>query len=212
MSYDRYIFLTKCLHFSDNNKQPLPNAKSKQPFAASKQPLTNSKQLPAVNREESVRRKKNNEKSVDDCDESAEVGRDRTRSRGQKRRCKSKKLISHPPATSGTAPNPNNMAKALTEKTTQIVLNLLEGLEHKGHCVTMDNFYNSPALARYLKCRGFNRLSTIRLTLKNIPEGRVSILDCSIVEDAVYAFRAGSQSDIATRITTGQDLKPNAYS
>ncbi|GBP73541.1 hypothetical protein EVAR_89201_1 [Eumeta japonica] len=36
MTYDRYILLTKCLHFSDNDKQPLPNAKSsKQPLAAS---------------------------------------------------------------------------------------------------------------------------------------------------------------------------------
>ncbi|GBP08519.1 PiggyBac transposable element-derived protein 4 [Eumeta japonica] len=52
----------------------------------------------------------------------------------------------------------------------KIVLNLLEGLEHKGHCVTMDNYYNSPALARYLKCRGFDCLGTERLTRKNIPE------------------------------------------
>ncbi|GBP64131.1 hypothetical protein EVAR_8500_1 [Eumeta japonica] len=49
----------------------------------------------------------------------------------------------------------------------KIVLNLLEGLEHKGHCVTMDNYYNSPALAR---CRGFDCLGTERLTRKNIPE------------------------------------------
>ncbi|GBP52423.1 PiggyBac transposable element-derived protein 4 [Eumeta japonica] len=45
MSYDRYILLTKCLHFSDNDKQPLPNAKSKQPLAASNQPVTDCKQL-----------------------------------------------------------------------------------------------------------------------------------------------------------------------
>ncbi|GBP58153.1 PiggyBac transposable element-derived protein 4 [Eumeta japonica] len=77
--------------------------------------------------------------------------------------------MSNPPATSGTALNPNIMAKALTGKTTKIVLNLL-GLEHKGHCVTMDNFYNSPALARYLKCRSFDCLGTERLTRKNIPE------------------------------------------
>ncbi|GBP37783.1 PiggyBac transposable element-derived protein 4 [Eumeta japonica] len=34
----------------------------------------------------------------------------------------------------------------------------------------MDNFYNSSALARYLKCRGFNCLRTVRVTRKNIPE------------------------------------------
>ncbi|GBP56182.1 hypothetical protein EVAR_23622_1 [Eumeta japonica] len=59
----RYILLTKCLHFSDNDKQPLPNAKSKQPLAASNQQLL------------TVRKKNNNEESVDDCDERAEAGR-----------------------------------------------------------------------------------------------------------------------------------------
>ncbi|GBP92682.1 PiggyBac transposable element-derived protein 4 [Eumeta japonica] len=81
---------------------------------------------------------------------------------------KVKKLI-HPPVISGTAPNPNNMAKLLTGKTTNS-FNFLEDLEHKGHCVTMDNFYNSPALARYLKCPGFYCMGTVRLTRKNIPE------------------------------------------
>ncbi|GBP63229.1 hypothetical protein EVAR_89497_1 [Eumeta japonica] len=65
----------------DNDKQPLPNAKSKQPLAASKQPVTDCKQLPADNRKESVR-KKYNEESVDDCDERAEAGGGRVKSRG----------------------------------------------------------------------------------------------------------------------------------
>ncbi|GBP94189.1 hypothetical protein EVAR_98790_1 [Eumeta japonica] len=77
--------LTKCLHFSDNDKQPLPNAKSKQPLAASNNQL-------------------------------------------------------------------------LTK-----VLNIRD-MCHDGQ------FYNSPALARYLKCRGFDCLGTERLTRKNIPE------------------------------------------
>ncbi|GBP76670.1 PiggyBac transposable element-derived protein 4 [Eumeta japonica] len=70
---------------SDNDKQPLPNAKSKQPLAASNQQL-------------------------------------------------------------------------LTK-----VLNIKD-------IVSRWNFYNSPALARYLKCRGFDCLGTVRLTRKNIPE------------------------------------------
>ncbi|GBP53837.1 PiggyBac transposable element-derived protein 4 [Eumeta japonica] len=114
----------------------------------------------------------------DDCDERAESGRDRVKNRRQKheqslnkKQTSDSKTTSNPTVTSGTAPNPNNMAKALTEKTTQlnyIVLNLLEDLENKGYCVTMDNFYNSPALAQYLKCRGFDCLGTVRLTRKNI--------------------------------------------
>ncbi|GBP43494.1 PiggyBac transposable element-derived protein 4 [Eumeta japonica] len=129
------------------------------------QNLSDDEELPPQ-----VRKKNNNEENVDDCDERAEAGRGRVKSRGLKHRHKSKKLMSNPPAISDTAPNPNIMTKALTGKTTKIVLNLLEGLEHKGHCVTMDNYYNSPALARYLKCRGFDCLGTERLTRKNIPE------------------------------------------
>ncbi|GBP31317.1 hypothetical protein EVAR_31443_1 [Eumeta japonica] len=87
MSYDRYILLTKCLHFSDNDKQTLPNAKSsKQPLAASYQSLTNSKQLPTDNRE--VRRKKNNNgKSVNDYDERAEAESSRVRTLARYLKC-----------------------------------------------------------------------------------------------------------------------------
>ncbi|GBP48048.1 hypothetical protein EVAR_83751_1 [Eumeta japonica] len=74
----------------DNDKQPLPNAKSKQPLAASNQPVTDCKQLPADNRKESVRKKNNNEENVDDCDERAEAGRGMVKSRGLKHRHKSK--------------------------------------------------------------------------------------------------------------------------
>ncbi|GBP80262.1 hypothetical protein EVAR_90681_1 [Eumeta japonica] len=66
--------------------------------------------------------------------------------------------MSNPPAISDTAPNPN---MALTGKTTKIVLNLLEGLEH---IVSRWTIFISPALARYLKCRGFDCLGTERLT------------------------------------------------
>ncbi|GBP34904.1 PiggyBac transposable element-derived protein 4 [Eumeta japonica] len=114
--------------------------------------------------------KNNNEESNDDSDERAKAGRSKARRRGPKRRHKGKKQMSYSPATSGTAPNPKIMSKALTGRTIQIVLNLLEGLEHKGHCVTVGNFYNGPALARYFKCRGFDYLGTVRLTRKNIPE------------------------------------------
>lgn len=41
----------------------------------------------------------------------------------------------------------------LETSTPSIVLRLISGLEHKGHTLWMDNFHNSPALARYLVCR-----------------------------------------------------------
>ncbi|XP_041977211.1 piggyBac transposable element-derived protein 4-like [Aricia agestis] len=50
-----------------------------------------------------------------------------------------------------------------------LVLKLLKGLEHKGHTVWMDNFYNSPALARELKVRGFDCVGTLRLNRQFVP-------------------------------------------
>lgn len=50
-----------------------------------------------------------------------------------------------------------------------LVLKLLNGLEHKGHTVWMDNFYNSPALARELKVRGFDCVGTLRLNRQFVP-------------------------------------------
>ncbi|KAJ2954115.1 hypothetical protein O0L34_g2337 [Tuta absoluta] len=57
----------------------------------------------------------------------------------------------------------------LAGKTTKIVLHLLKVLKNLGHCVTMDNFYNCPALARYLKSLGFDCLGTLRPNRKNVP-------------------------------------------
>ncbi|CAB3251309.1 unnamed protein product [Arctia plantaginis] len=50
-----------------------------------------------------------------------------------------------------------------------LVLRLLSGLEHKGHTVWMDNFYNSPALARELKSLGFDCVGTLRTNRQFVP-------------------------------------------
>lgn len=54
-------------------------------------------------------------------------------------------------------------------KSAEVFLDMLKGLEHLGHCVTMDDFYNSPSLARYLKSLGFDCLGTLRPNRKNVP-------------------------------------------
>ncbi|GBP60469.1 hypothetical protein EVAR_37505_1 [Eumeta japonica] len=61
----------------------------------------------------------------DDCDERAEAGRSRVKSKRQwhepslnKKQKSNSKPKSNPPTSSGTAPNPNSMAKALAGKTT----------------------------------------------------------------------------------------------
>ncbi|XP_063899181.1 piggyBac transposable element-derived protein 4 [Helicoverpa armigera] len=57
----------------------------------------------------------------------------------------------------------------LGEKSTKVVLELLQGLEHRGHCVVMDNYYNCPSLARYLKSLGFDCLGTLRVNRRHVP-------------------------------------------
>ncbi|KAI8427970.1 hypothetical protein MSG28_002284 [Choristoneura fumiferana] len=50
-----------------------------------------------------------------------------------------------------------------------LVLTLVQGLENKGHTLWMDNFYNSPALARKLKSLGFDCVGTLRTNRRFVP-------------------------------------------
>ncbi|KAI8425870.1 hypothetical protein MSG28_004890 [Choristoneura fumiferana] len=51
-----------------------------------------------------------------------------------------------------------------------VVLKLLRGLENRGHTVWMDNFYNSPALARKLKSLRFDCVGTLRTNRQFVPQ------------------------------------------
>ena len=58
-----------------------------------------------------------------------------------------------------------------TPKTAAIVLKLLEHLLGRGHTLWMDNFYNSPELARQLKTqRSTDCVGTLKLNRKNVPK------------------------------------------
>ncbi|XP_063897556.1 piggyBac transposable element-derived protein 4 [Helicoverpa armigera] len=59
---------------------------------------------------------------------------------------------------------------SLGSKSTKAVMELLQGLEHRGHCVRMDNFYSCPSLARHLKSLGFDCLGTLRASRRNVPD------------------------------------------
>jgi hypothetical protein len=50
-----------------------------------------------------------------------------------------------------------------------VVMNLLHGLEEKGHCVVMDNFFSSIPLFRDLASKGIYATSTIRSNRIGIP-------------------------------------------
>lgn len=66
--------------------------------------------------------------------------------------------------TENTASNP------LQSFIPSLVLELLKGLENKGHTVWMDNFYNSPALARTLKALRIDCVGTLRTNRQFVPE------------------------------------------
>ena len=52
----------------------------------------------------------------------------------------------------------------------KVVLDLLKGLEHKGHCIYMDNWFNSPALVSKLSQLGFGPCGIVRYTTRGIPD------------------------------------------
>ncbi|KAL0803269.1 hypothetical protein ABMA28_017247 [Loxostege sticticalis] len=81
-------------------------------------------------------------------------------------------------------------------KTTQVVLGLLKDLERRGHCVTMDNFYNCPSLARYLKSLGFDCLGTLRLNRKHVPRD-VNRIPKNVEKGTIMARQCGDVSVIA---------------
>ncbi|XP_041982758.1 piggyBac transposable element-derived protein 4-like [Aricia agestis] len=57
----------------------------------------------------------------------------------------------------------------LNASTPSIVLRLTHGLENKGYTLWMDNFYNSPSLARRLKASGIHCVGTLRTNRQFVP-------------------------------------------
>ena len=50
----------------------------------------------------------------------------------------------------------------------QVVLELLNGLDNRGHCIFADNWYTSPALVNKLTQRGFGFCGTVRYTTQGV--------------------------------------------
>ncbi|XP_045776021.1 piggyBac transposable element-derived protein 4-like [Maniola jurtina] len=127
-------------------------------------------------------------------------------------------------AHKATSAVPLEQQTPLDAPTPAIVLGLLNGLQNKGHTVWMDNYYNSPALARYLKSIGFDVVGTLRtnrefvasdlvkLTKSNMKPGEISSCTSGDVDLMVWRDnnRVGTISTYhgnATVISDGK-LKP----
>ncbi|KAG2468815.1 PGBD4 protein, partial [Polypterus senegalus] len=53
--------------------------------------------------------------------------------------------------------------------TSQVVLELLQGCEHLGHAVYIDNFYTCPELFMELQSRGIGACGTVRVNRRHMP-------------------------------------------
>ena len=51
----------------------------------------------------------------------------------------------------------------------EVVVELLNGLEHKGHVIYCDNYFNRPALVSKLSQLGFGCCGPVRYTAQGIP-------------------------------------------
>jgi len=76
-----------------------------------------------------------------------------------------------------------------TPKTAPIVLELLEPLFGRGHTLWIDNFFNSPELARKLKIKhSTDCVGTLKLSRKNIPK---EVKDKELEKGEIIARHSG---------------------
>lgn len=68
------------------------------------------------------------------------------------------------------------------------VLNLIRPVLNRGHVLFMDNFFNSPSLARYLKRNGTDCVGTLRSNRKHVP---LALRKCPLVEGEYIARHSG---------------------
>ncbi|KAL0869809.1 hypothetical protein ABMA27_006026 [Loxostege sticticalis] len=82
-------------------------------------------------------------------------------------------------------------ASILDASTPAIVLRLLQGLENHGYTVWMDNFYNSPALARSLKSNGFDVVGTLRTNRQFLPDELTQLTKAAMRLGQIAGFTSG---------------------
>lgn len=72
-----------------------------------------------------------------------------------------------------------------TNATSKIVYDLVEPLLHRGHTLIMDNFCNSPLLARYLKRQKTDCYGTLRLNREFVPDSLKTVTKTDIRQGEV---------------------------
>ncbi|PNF14286.1 hypothetical protein B7P43_G07092, partial [Cryptotermes secundus] len=94
----------------------------------------------------------------------------------------------------------SSLIRENTNKTTSVVLHLVEPLLHRGHTLWMDNYYNSPQLAKLLKNHGTDCVGTLRLNRKGVP---TTVKNTKLRKGEIIAQHAGPIT-----VLKWQDKKP----
>ncbi|XP_028172018.1 piggyBac transposable element-derived protein 4-like [Ostrinia furnacalis] len=82
-----------------------------------------------------------------------------------------------------------------------LVLELIKGLENKGHTLWMDNYYNSPPLARVLKSLGIDCVGTLRTNRKCVPQELANLQKTDMARGQISAFTSGDIDILVWRDT-----------
>lgn len=88
-------------------------------------------------------------------------------------------------------PHLQNVDDPVAAPVPSIVLRLVQGLEHKGYTLWMDNYYNSPSLARRLKTLGFDCVGTLRTDRKFVPQALHSLTKRNMRTGQVAGLSSG---------------------
>jgi hypothetical protein len=207
MSFNRFILLTKFLHFVDNTDES-QNALQSEGKSLSPKLYKLSPVIHHLNKRFSELYSLEENLSID---ESLTLFKGRLswiqaiRSKSARFGMKSFELCEsrtgymyrfqiYTGKSSNTSDVDNSISSDLDGKTTKIVLELIEGLEGKGHCLT--NFYNSPALARHLKSIGIDCLGTLRANRKHVPEP-ITKLKKNVPRGTIVGQHSGDVSVLA---------------
>lgn len=96
---------------------------------------------------------------------------------------------------------PQQFENPLEAFTPAIVLRLVQGLEHKGYTLWMDNYYQSPYLARRLKSLGFDCVGTLRTDRKFVPQALHSLTKRNMRPGQITGLTSGDVDAMVWRDT-----------
>ena len=212
MSYNRNFLLNKCLHFVDNGAVERQQLSQTEEASSTRQSAKLRKLAPVI---EHLGKKFNSLYHLGpdiSIDESLILSKGRL-SKAQTIRSKVARIgmksyelcesrtgyMARFQIHSGKDDSPHSdpsLGVSLGSKSTKVVLELLQGLERRGHCVVMGNYYNSPSLARYLKGLGFDCLGTLRANRRNVPSD-IARVSQKVSKGTIISRHCGDVSIIA---------------